>query len=460
MSQPMWILLVLVVTALVFGPWQPLSRARRAAAAPFIWLWNRLSQATRILSALIAGLLIGIAAAAFDPATAVAATGWTQPVGLAWLHGLQMVIVPLIMGLLVTGVGAAANAARAGRIALRSVISFVVILWTTTFMSALVMPLLLDLWPLPEKWSHALRLALPSAAPVGTVPTLSNFFETIVPSNVISAAASDAFLPLTVFSLGLAFAITQLAPAPRKLLTDLFQAFTDAMLVIIGWVLKLAPIGIFALAYGVAAKTGAAAAAAVFAALIHYIILVSSIGFIVLLAGYPVAMLYGRVSPLRFARAVAPAQAVAISTQSSLASLPAMLNASEELGAPPASAGITLPIAVAIFRATSPAMNLAVALYIAHWLGVPIGPGALAAGVVTAAITTMGSISLPGTISYIASVAPVALAMHVPLEALGLLIAVETIPDLFRTVGNVTMDVAVTIGVARRSETAPLPDAT
>ena len=118
-----------------------------------------MSQATRILLALIAGLLIGIAAAAFDPARAVAATALTQPIGLAWLHGLQMVIVPLIMGLLVTGVGAAANAARAGRIALRSVISFVVILWTTTFMSALVMPLLLDLWPLPEKWSHALRLA-------------------------------------------------------------------------------------------------------------------------------------------------------------------------------------------------------------------------------------------------------------------------------------------------------------
>src|SRR3954468_1510053 len=165
--------------------------SRRYAVA-----WRRnagghMSQATRILLALIAGLLIGIAAAALDPARAVAATAVTQPIGLAWLHGLQMVIVPLIMGLLVTGVGAAANAARAGRIALRSVISFVVILWTTTFMSALVMPLLLDLWPLPEKWSHALRLALPSAAPVGTVPTLSNFFETIVPSNVISAAASD-----------------------------------------------------------------------------------------------------------------------------------------------------------------------------------------------------------------------------------------------------------------------------
>jgi proton glutamate symport protein len=96
-------------------------------------------------------------------------------------------------------------------------------------------------------------------------------------------------------------------------------------------------------------------------------------------------------------------------------------------------------------------MNLAVALYVAHWLGLSIGPGQMAAGVATAAITTMGSISLPGTISFVASVAPVALAMGIPLEVLGLLIAVETIPDLFRTVGNVTMDTAVTISVSARS---------
>lgn len=404
-----------------------------------------MSQATRTLLALVLGLLLGIGAARLNPALALNATAVTQPVGSAWLHGLQMVIVPLIVGLLVTGVGAAADAARAGRIALRAVLSFVVILWSTTLMSAFVMPVLLRLWPLPQGWADAIRLSLGNAGPVGATPTLGNFFDSIVPSNVAAAAAGDAFLPLTVFALALAFAITQLPAEKRERLTSWFDAFTDAMLIIIGWVLKLAPIGVFALAYGVGARTGAAA----FGALIHYIVLVSSIGFIVLLAAYPLAMIVGRVSIARFARAVAPAQAVAISTQSSLASLPAMLKASQELGAPAATADIVLPIAVAIFRATSPAMNLAVALYVAHLLGVSIGPAALAAGVCTAAITTMGSVSLPGTISFIASVAPVAIAMGVPIEALGLLVAVETIPDLFRTVGNVTMDVAVTIGNAR-----------
>lgn len=406
-----------------------------------------MSQSIRILLALALGLLSGIGLSSVDPHLALVLTEGTQPIGSAWLHGLQMVIVPLIVGLLVTGIGAAADVARAGRLTLRAVLTFIAILWANTIMAAFVMPMLLRLWPLPQAWGDALRLSLTTSKPLGTIPGLGAFFDSIIPTNVLAAAAGDAFLPLTIFSLAFAFAITYLDANARQQLTSLFQAITDAMLVIIGWVLKLAPIGVFALAYGVGARTGASA----FGALVHYIVLVSSIGLIVLLAAYPLAMLIGRVSILRFAREVAPAQAMAISTQSSLASLPAMLEGTTRLGASRTAAGIVLPIAVAIFRATSPAMNLAVALYVAHLTGVSIGPGQMAAGICTAAITTMGSISLPGTISFIASVAPVSLAMGVPIEALGLLIAVETIPDLFRTVGNVTMDSAVTIGIAHQS---------
>jgi Na+/H+-dicarboxylate symporter len=405
-----------------------------------------MSQASRILVALFAGIAIGIAAAALAPGPAIAATAVAQPIGAAWLHGLQMVIVPLIVGLLVTGIGATAEAARAGRITARALAMIVAILWSTTIMAAFVMPLILDLWPLSPGLTQALRAALAGAPAVGTVPGIGAFFDTIVPTNVIAAAASDAFLPLTVFSLAFAFAVSRLPPVQRDLLTAFFRAVVDALLVLIGWVLKLAPIGIFALAYSVGARTGTAA----FGALAHYIVCVSAIGVIVLIAAYPLAAIGGRVPILGFARAVAPAQAVAISTQSSLASLPAMLKASTDLGASPATAGIVLPLSVAVFRATSPAMNLSVALYVAQVMGMELGPAQIATGVATAAITTMGSISLPGTISFIASVAPVAIAMGVPIEALGLLIAVETVPDLFRTVGNVTMDTAVTLSVAAR----------
>ncbi len=411
----------------------------------------RASQATRILLSLGAGLLLGIVGAWLAPGTALAASGFTQPIGTAWLHGLQMTIVPLVVSLLVTGIGATAEAARAGRITGRAVLMIVVILWSTTLMAAVVEPLILRLFPLPVGLSTALRSALTQAKPVGTVPGLAAFFDTVVPANVVEAAADNGFLPLTVFSLAFAFATTRLPEAQRTGFVAFFQATVDTLLIVIGWVLKLAPIGVGALAFGVGARTGTGA----IGALVHYIACVSAIGLIVILAGYLVGAIGGRVGLARFARAVAPAQAVAISTQSSLACLPAMIEGSASLGAGRGVAGITLPLSVAIFRATSPAMNLSVALYIAHWLGVPIGPAQLAAGVATAAVTTMSSVSLPGTISYVASVAPVAIAMGIPIEPLGILIAVETIPDLFRTVGNVTMDVAVTVTVAARTKGDP-----
>ena len=406
-----------------------------------------MSQAFRILGALVVGLLLGIAMANWAPEAGAWLFSITRRVGGAWLHGLQMVIVPLVVALIVIGIAASAEAARAGRIAATALIGFVVILWVNTIVSALLTPFLLRIFPLPAAWGDALRASLKSAASSGTVPSIGDFFDKIVPTNIVDAAANDAFLPLTVFALVFAFAITRLQPERRKTLLDFFQGVADAMVVVIGWVLVLAPVGVFCLAFGLGMQTGAAA----FGALAHYILIVSSLGVLVLLSAYPLAAIGARVGVGRFARAVLPSQVVAISTSSSLASLPAMLKSSEALGAPASVSGVVLPIAVAVFRATSPAMNLAVALYVAMLTGTHIGPGQLAAGVATAAITTMGSVSLPGTISFFASVAPVAVAMGVPIEALGLLVAVETVPDLFRTVGNVTMDVAVTATIAARS---------
>ncbi|MES2096099.1 MAG: cation:dicarboxylase symporter family transporter [Pseudomonadota bacterium] len=410
-----------------------------------------MSQALRILTSLVVGLLMGIALAKWAPGAGAWIVVGTKLIGGAWLHGLQMVIVPLVVALLVIGIAASAEAARAGRIAGRAFFFFVAILWVNTILSAILTPLLLRAFPLPPAWAEALRASLQGAKVEGQVPTLLDFFAKIVPTNIVDAAASDSFLPLTVFALVFAFAITRLNPEPRKLLVDLFQAIADAMIMVIGWVLLLAPIGVFCLALGLGMETGAAA----FGALAHYILIVSSLGVLVLLSAYPLAAIGARVGVGRFARAVLPSQVVAISTSSSLASLPAMLRSSEALGAPATVSGVVLPIAVAVFRATSPAMNLAVALYVAHLTGTTIGPGQMAAGIATAAITTMGSVSLPGTISFFASVAPVAAVMGVPLEALGLLVAVETVPDLFRTVGNVTMDVAVTATISARSGASP-----
>jgi Na+/H+-dicarboxylate symporter len=186
--------------------------------------------------------------------------------------------------------------------------------------------------------------------------------------------------------------------------------------------------------------------------LAHYIATVSSVGLLIGLSAFAVARFGGGLRLGTFLRAVAPAQAVAISTQSSLASLPAMLKSAEALGVPSRRADVTLPLAVALFRVTSPAMNLAVAIYVAHLFGIALEPTMLAKGVAVAATATLATVSLPGTISFIASVAPIAAAMGVPVAPLALLVAVETLPDIIRTVGNVTMDVAVTATVSRAAQ--------
>lgn len=407
-----------------------------------------MSQATRILVALVAGLLLGIASARNGGSWVDQAIAIAEPVGGLWLNALRMTIVPLVVALVITGIAESAEAAQASRLAGRSILLFVLILWSTTIMAAFLVPLLLQFWPMPGEAAAALGGALSaSAGSVGEVPGLGAFLRSIVPTNPIAAAANDAILPLILFTTLFGFALTRIAAPPRRRLVGFFRAIADVMLVLIGWILWLAPIGITALAYVVGARTGTAAVGALF----HYVAIVSVIGILTWLLAYPLGVFGGRLRLADFARAVAPSQAVAISTQSSLASLPAMLRSAKALNVPVAASGVTLPLAVALFRATSPAMNLAVILYVAHWFGMPLGPGQLATGVAVAAITTMGSVSLPSQISFVTTIAPIGLAMGVPIEPLLLLIAVETIPDIFRTLGNVTMDVAVTATAARHS---------
>jgi Na+/H+-dicarboxylate symporter len=404
-----------------------------------------MSQATRILAALAIGLLLGIVTA--GTAWGPRAADLVEPIGEIWLRGLQMTIVPLVVALLVTGIAEGAAAARGSRLAARSFGIMVVILWLSAIFGAVFVPLLLSLFPMPAEAAEALRSALTTAKPVEAVPGFGDFLRSIVPSNPVAAAASDQILPLVVFATVFGFALTRIEAEPRASVIGLFRAIAEAMIVIVNWLLWLGPIGVFALAYVVGVRAGGGA----FGALLHYIAIVSSVGIVILALAYPLATFGARVGFGRFARAVAPAQAVAFSTQSSLATLPAMLRSAERIDVPVSASGVTLPLAVALFRATGPAMNMAVILYIAHWYGMSLSPAQIAMGVVVAAITTFSAISLPGQVSFVTNTAPIALAMGVPLEPLALLIAIETIPDIFRTVGNVTMDVAVSATAARHS---------
>ncbi|WP_422055831.1 dicarboxylate/amino acid:cation symporter [Sphingomonas sp.] len=414
-----------------------------------------MSQATRIFVALILALAIGVGAAAIAPDRALVAADWVQPIGTMWLHALQMTIVPLVVSLLITGIAATAEAARASTLATRAFITFIVLLWISSALGGAIALGLLSVFPLGADLGTALSEALGTAPPTGEIPPFSAFLVALVPSNPIASAVNDAFLPMILFTTVFAFAITRLPVEERERLTGFFQAIGNAMLVVINWVLWLGPIGVGALAYVVGARAGTAA----FGALLHYVAILCTVGIVLWLLAVPFAWGVAKVTPGRFIRAILPSQVVAASTQSSLASLPAMLRSTESLGVPVARAGVVLPLAVALFRWTGPAMNFAVAIYVAHWFGIELTAGQIAAGWAAAAITTMGAVGLPGTISFVSSIAPIAIAMGVPIAPLGLLVAVETIPDIFRTLGNVAMDVGATRAIAGEGEADSEADA-
>ena len=408
-----------------------------------------MSNATRILLALVIGLVLGIAGASIDPVLAGHVADFADPIGALRLNALRMTIVPLVVALLITGIAQTAEAARAGRIAGLSLGWIVSIMTASAVLGAILMPLFLALFPMPVESAAALKAALTGAPSVAAVPPFGDFVRAIIPTNPIAAASNDAILPLLIFTLVFAFALTRLPPDPRKQLTGFFSATADTMVIVIDWVIRLAPIGVFALALVVGARSGVAA----FGALLHYIASVSAVGIVIALLAYPLALFGARWSIRAYGSAIAPVQALAISTQSSLACLPLMLRKSEDLGVPESSAGVTLPMAVALLRATGPAMNLSVALYVANWFGVELGPAQYGVAIFAAVLTSMGAVSLPGTVSFITSCAPICIAIGAPVEPLALLIAVETLPDIFRTVGNVMHDVAVTGTVSRQTGT-------
>jgi proton glutamate symport protein len=403
-----------------------------------------------VIAALAAGVVVGALAQEANAPWLTGALGVVESLGQVWLNALRMTVIPLVFSLLVTGIVSIADAAATGRIAVRALSVFGLLLVGATVYAILAGLGLLALWPIDPEAGRALLTGVPtdSLATVGEAARtdgLRAFLASLAPANLIKAAADDGVLAVVVFALAFGFAATRIKADLRRPLAGFFEAVAETLVVIVHWVLLAAPFGVFALALGVGLRAGLGVAGT----LAHYVAIVclSQIGLILLI--YAVAVVWGRISLGRFARAVAPAQVVAVSTQSSLASLPVMIERARDwLGVPQTSAGLVLPLAVAVFRITSPVANLAVCLYVAQLNGVELSLAALVAGGLTAIAVSIASVGLPGQVSFFASVGPICLAMGLPLGVLPLLLAVEVIPDIFRTVGNVTGDLAATRIVA------------
>ena len=411
------------------------------------------SLAVRVLIALVLGLLVGAALQLWAPKGVQEGMSIVEALGSLWLNALRMTIVPLVFTLLVLGIASVADAAATGRLAARAIVLFGVFLAVFATYSVLVTQGWLALWPIDETAGAALRASAhaPDAA-AAQASTIADFLKTLAPANALKAAVEDAILPLVVFGVFFGFAASRLPEDLKQPLLTVFKAIAETMLTVVRWVLWAAPVGVFALSLSVGLRTGVASAAT----LLQYIVIVSTITASITLIMFVVVAVSRAARFGEFLRASGPVLAVAFSTQSSLASLPLMIERTRDnLGVPDRITGLVLPLAVAVFRATSPVANLAAALFVAHLYGVEPTMAQIVGAILVSFAVAVGSVGLPGQISFFASVAPLCIALGAPIDLLPILLAVEVVPDIFRTLGNVSADMGVTTMLAKGEREVP-----
>lgn len=413
------------------------------------------SDSTRVLAALVLALASGVALAAWGNPTALRAADALRPIGTLWVNAIRMTVIPLVVSLLITGVASVADLRSVGRLGARTLIVFGALLAGSAAVSLVTGPLLFSLFP----WDPSVKIPLPAGAAEAarevaatqTSTSLVDWFTALVPPNPIAAAADGNMVSLLVFTMLLALATARTAPDAREPVVRFFKSLGDVMLLLVHWIIAAAPVAIFALVLPMAAQSGASLVGAVG----FYIAAFAAACAVVTALLYPVVAMAGGVPMRALARAALPAQLIGISSSSSIATLPAMVESADALGVPKRVSGFVLPLAVSVFKPAAPVAWIVGVLFIGRFYGIEVGVREL--GIVAAASVLL-SFAAPGVPrGAFLMLTPLFLAIGLPAEGIGVLIAIDAIPDVCATVVNVTGDIAATTLVARPDHARPDP---
>jgi len=392
--------------------------------------------------ALAAGLGLGLVAAGLaglGHPELVTAAQQLRPIGTLFLNLLSMVVIPLVATALFAGIARLGNLRRVSRLVVRTLAFF----WGTALV-AIIIGFLVGSIVLPDQVVSAEgQAALRAAAQADSafiqkaaedIPSGARFIVELIPSNPVRAAVDGNLLPVVVFVTFLAVAAAGLPEDKRNALVELSDGASEALIKIVHWVLLLAPIGIFALVAPIVAQYGWS----VFKAMLWFIAAVV-IGLMIFISAVyiPAVAVMGRLEPGKFLRAAFPSMMMGFSTTSSLATLPTMLQAAEgDLHIPRSIAGFALPLGASVNRAGSALYQSVAVLFIARLYGIPFGFTEMftAAAAVFLASLTVASVPAASVVSLL----PAFTATGLPISGLSILIGLDRIPDMFRTMTNVT----------------------
>jgi DAACS family dicarboxylate/amino acid:cation (Na+ or H+) symporter len=423
------------------------------------------------LLGLVLGALAGIAAnwatQGNDRAReilSIAIDSVAHPIGQIFLRLLFVVVMPLVFASIACGVASLGDLKKLGSLGGRTLAFFIV----TSAASAVLGIAALRLVRPGEGFSLETRAELmknyasqaaeyQAKADANAVTTVlgraNQVLDMFLPRNLAKAVTEMDMVPLIVFALIFGAALTMIEARKRESMTTWLEALSDAMVTIVGFAMKLAPIAVFCLIFGVTARFGAS----LLGKLGVYVVLILLCYLIQLFVLYPVLLVtLARRNPWEFLRKATPVIATAFSTSSSNATLPTSIRVAENsLGIRPAIAGFVLPLGATMNMNGTALFEGAVVLFIAQVFGIELSVMTQVVVVALCVLTAVGAAGVPG--GSLPLLMGVMARSGVPPDGIAIILGVDRILDMGRTVINVMGDqvcAAYIENVEQRSERA------
>lgn len=404
---------------------------------------KKLSLSTIIFIALLTGALFGILIHYFIPEgyfrDTILINGIFYVLGNGFIRLMQMLVVPLVFCSLVCGAMAIGDTKTLGTVGVKTIIFYLI----TT---ALAVCLALSVASLINPGLGMHETVSDTSAAVET--TTINFTDTllnIIPKNIFNSLANGDMLPVIVFAL---FTGILLASMGNRVSTvaNFFSQFNDIMMEMTTAVMKVAPVGVFCLI----AKTFAGIGFDAFVPMLKYmgsVILALALQCFVV---YQVLLfLFTRLNPFRFIRKFFPVMTFAFSTSTSNATIPLSIDTLfKKIGVSKRISSFTIPLGATINMDGTSIMQGVAVIFIAQAYGIDLTPSALATVVATATVASIGTAGVPSV--GLVTLSMVLTSVGLPTEGIALIMGIDRILDMLRTVVNITGDAVCTTIIARQ----------
>ncbi|MGB0543917.1 MAG: dicarboxylate/amino acid:cation symporter [Longimicrobiales bacterium] len=377
-----------------------------------------------IAAGLVLGLITGLLAAAGSDLFMVIALG-SAPLGTAFMNAIRMVVIPLVMAVIFSGVANLGDLRKLGRLGGT----------TLGFFWATIPPaIVIGMGTMFVGLRFAPDVSAPAAAAreAPVLPSLVDFLVDLIPSNPFAAASAGALLPLIVFTALFAAAAGSLEEEPRQRLIGFAEAANEALIKLVWWILWTAPIGIFGLAAPVTAQLGWGLIQSL---AVFVVSVVLALGIYVGVVYLPILKFVGGVGPMKFLGGTFGATSVAFSTTSTAAALPVTLDeVHRNLGVSETVTDLVVPLGASMYRAGSALFQGAAIIFLAHLYDTPIPAAAIGGAVLATFLVSLTVAPVPS--SGVVTLAPALDTLGVPLAGLSILLGIDRIPDMFRTSVN------------------------